>query len=194
MKRKLFIISLLFLIFSCGNAVNEKEKDNLLKGTVENEKVDKDKETVKKEEEKSIKGKRMGDKETGYITLADNWEIVHRQEGEIEVIVFSNRDRDTEYITLMKNTTNVHDYNSASLAAYEKMTRNEEEAKYVKEPKKIKFHGREAVQLMVETPKETVIKNYIEHNGKVYILEVAGPQDNIMNLYDIIDKTWDPDR
>ena len=85
---------------------------------------------------------RKGSEKTGYVTLTKDWEIVHRQEGEVEVIIFENSKKKEEYITLMQNTTDIYDINSMALSAYEKLTRNEEDAKYVKKLKESTLNGK----------------------------------------------------
>ncbi|MBP6280730.1 MAG: hypothetical protein KBA67_02660 [Leptotrichiaceae bacterium] len=184
MKKKLLFLLLFVATFSCGKTNKESKSSDK---TVNNK-------NVKIEVSEKVEVLRKGSEKTGYVTLTKDWEIVHRQEGEVEVIIFENSKKKEEYITLMQNTTDIYDINSMALSAYEKLTRNEEDAKYVKKLKESTLNGKKSIQLETNYPNETAVKNYTEHNGKIYMIEVAGPKESIETLFNIVNQTWNPDR
>ena len=80
MKKKLLFLLLFVATFSCGKTNKESKSSDK---AVNNK-------NVKIEVSEKVEVLRKGSEKTGYVTLTKDWEIVHRQEGEVEVIIFEN--------------------------------------------------------------------------------------------------------
>lgn len=196
MKRKWIIILMVLMlsVLSCGQKKKGSE-ESLVKEESTQEEISQNEEKKAEDnnENEAGKGKRDGNNEVGFVTLPENWERAHSQSGEAEVLIFSNSEKDEEYITLLRNNTGL-DAEAMVKYAYEKLTRKEEDAKNVKEIEETVLNGMKAYRIVAEYPQETVIKNYIDYNGKGYMVEAAGPSDSVEILLNILDKTWSPEK